>query len=136
MVAALIPHPREPRRYLVQQRLPGGSRPLLWEFPGGKVEEGEGEELALRRECQEELGVELEVGRLLSSTAHRYPDLSLELLLYEARILRGEPRCLGAQAVEFLTPEEMRARPFCEADLPLVEALASGRLKASGSQGG
>lgn len=128
MVAALIPHLSQPGRYLVQQRLPGGSRPLQWEFPGGKVEEAESDEQALMRECREELGVELEVGRALTSKVHQYPDLSVELVLYEARIASGEPQCLGAHALAFLAAEEMRSRDFCEADRPLVEALASGRL--------
>lgn len=118
----------EPRRYLVQQRLPGTSRANLWEFPGGKVEEGESDEFALVRECREELGIEIEVGVRRWSTTHEYDDLIVELLVYDAVILSGSPRPLGAQALAFSSGEEMRRLPFCEADLPLVEALARGAL--------
>jgi 8-oxo-dGTP diphosphatase len=124
VVAALIPDGEG--RYLCQQRLPGGSRALLWEFPGGKVEPGETDEAALARECREELAVELTVGARRWSTVHAYPDLQVELVLYEAVLAAGsgQPQCLGANALRFLTPAEMRGVPFCEADLPLIEALA------------
>ena len=129
MVAALIE--TAPHRYLVQQRLPGKSRALLWEFPGGKVEPGESDEDALVREAREELGVRLEVGPERFSVRHAYPDLTVDLHLYEARIVEGTPAPLGAHALRGATAEEMLAMPFCEADLPLLRQLASecqGRL--------
>ena len=129
VVAALIPQPGDGSRYLVQQRLPGGSRALLWEFPGGKVEAGETEQAALARECREELDVELEVGQRLWQGRHTYPDLTVELVLYAARLVSGEPRPLGAHALRFLTFGEMTALPFCEADVPLLEELVAGRLE-------
>src|SRR3954463_11224699 len=92
VVAALIPDPADPRRYLVQQRLPGKSRPLLWEFPGGKVEAGETDEQALARECQEELAVDLRVGPLRWETVHSYPDLEVALALYAAELVSGTPQ--------------------------------------------
>jgi|APLak6261675434_1056106.scaffolds.fasta_scaffold02374_3 8-oxo-dGTP diphosphatase len=126
VVAALIVDPKDPSRFLVQQRLPNKSRANLWEFPGGKVEPGETDEAALFRECVEELAVELNVGRRLWSTSHDYDDLSVQLELFAAEIRSGEPQCLGAQALKFCTPVEMQALPFCEADLPLLESLVSG----------
>ena len=129
VVAALLSQgTEEPRRYLVQQRLPHASRANLWEFPGGKGEEGESDEAALVRECREELAVEIAVGARRWSTTHQYDDLTVELLVYEATILSGVPQPLGAQALAFSSGNEMRALPFCEADLPLVEALARGAL--------
>lgn len=130
VVAALIPQPGDGSRFLVQQRLPGGSRALLWEFPGGKVEQGETEQDALARECREELDVELEVGPRLWVGRHTYPDLTVELMLYAARLVSGEPKPLGANALRYLTPAEMQALPFCEADIPLLEDLVAGRLEA------
>ncbi len=124
VVAALIPEPSHPERFLVQQRLPGKSRGLLWEFPGGKVEPGESDEAALARECREELAVELTVGARLWETEHSYPDLTVTLVLHAAALAGGEPKPLGAQELRFLTPAQMLALPFCEADLPLLRALA------------
>ena len=126
VVAALIVDPRDASRFLVQQRLPDKSRANLWEFPGGKVEPGETDEAALARECQEELAVELTVGRRLWSNNHAYEDLIVQLELFAAQIKKGEPQVLGAQAIRFCTPKEMQALPFCEADLPLLESLVSG----------
>jgi 8-oxo-dGTP diphosphatase len=123
VVAALIADPADPRRFLVQQRLPDKSRANLWEFPGGKVEAGESDAAALERECREELDVELQVGRRVWGTTHAYEDLTVTLELIEAAIVRGTPQALGAQAIRFCTPTEMRALPFCEADLPLIAEL-------------
>ena len=124
VVAALIAHPKGDR-FLIQQRLPGARRGLLWEFPGGKVEPGESDAEALVRECREELGIELSVGKRRWNGRHRYDDIDVELVLYEAEILRGTPAPLGAHALRFASLEEMRALPFCDADLPLLDALAS-----------
>ena len=128
VVAALIADPLDPGRYLVQQRLPGKSRPLLWEFPGGKVEPAETDEEALARECREELDVELEVGERVWHTSHSYADLQVELVLYRASIRGGEPKPLHAHALRWASGDEMRRLSFCEADLPLVALLARGAL--------
>jgi 8-oxo-dGTP diphosphatase len=129
VVAALIES--APGRFLVQQRLPGKSRALLWEFPGGKVEPGESDAQALVREAREELGVLLEVAEERFAVRHAYQDLTVDLHLYAARIVEGTPEPLGAHALRVATPKEMLRMPFCEADLPLLRALASegqGRL--------
>jgi 8-oxo-dGTP diphosphatase len=127
VVAALISHPAEPNRFLVQQRLPGSSRALLWEFPGGKVEPGETDEAALARECHEELAVTLEVQGRVAAAAHGYEDLAIDLVLYRARITYGTPAALGANELRWASVDEMKRLPFCEADLPLIEALATVR---------
>lgn len=126
VVAALIVDPADSTRFLVQQRLPTGSRANLWEFPGGKVEAGESDEAALARECREELEVDISVGRHLWRVGHEYPDLTVDLELYAARIESGTPKALGSQALRFCTPREMQALPFCEADVPLLEDLVRG----------
>ncbi len=128
VVAALLSGPGDDTRFLVQQRLPDKSRANLWEFPGGKVEPGETEEAALARECAEELGVEVAVGRKLWSTSHDYEDVTVALELFASRIVRGTPQPLGAQALKFCTPVEMQQLPFCEADVPLLAQLVSGEV--------
>ncbi|HYR56689.1 MAG TPA: (deoxy)nucleoside triphosphate pyrophosphohydrolase [Myxococcaceae bacterium] len=123
VVAALIASPVGSDRFLVQQRLPGARRGLLWEFPGGKVEQGESDEQALVRECREELGVELSVGQRRWTGSHRYEDLQVELAVYEAKIVSGSPSPLHARELRALSAHEMKSLPFCEADLPLLDAL-------------
>lgn len=116
-------------RVLVQQRPPGKSRGLLWEFPGGKVEAGESDEAALARECAEELGVPVEVGERLWSTVHRYPDLHVELLLYRASMpTDATPQPHDAHQLAWVELRELPSLPFCEADVPLLPLLASGRI--------
>jgi len=128
VVAALLAHPEREGVFLCQQRLPGGAQALLWEFPGGKVEPGEREQDALVRECREELDVEVAVDRRLWEGVHAYPELEVELILYSARLLSGEPKSLGAEALAWRTLAEMQALPFCEADVPLLEDLVAGRV--------
>lgn len=126
VVAALLPDPADSTRFLVQQRLPGASRGSLWEFPGGKVEPLECDEAALHRECREELCVEIGVGRRLAQTSHAYADLQVDLRLFAAVLRSGVPQPLHAQAIRFCTAAEMRGLAFCEADVPLLEALEAG----------
>jgi 8-oxo-dGTP diphosphatase len=101
-----------------------------WEFPGGKVEPGEAEEAALRREIAEELGCEIEVGRLLLRHAHGYPDLDVDLAFYEASFPAGaEPRPIGVAEIAWAAPGTLPAYDFLEADravLPDLERLAAG----------
>lgn len=114
---------------LVQQRPPGKSRALLWEFPGGKVEPGETDEAALARECREELDVEASVGPKLWETAHGYQDLRVELALYRCEIPPdATPRPLEAAQLAWVERSKLSALPFCEADLPLLPLLASGEI--------
>jgi 8-oxo-dGTP diphosphatase len=123
VVAALITSD-DGQRVLVQQRPPGKQRALLWEFPGGKVEAGEADDRALRREAVEELGVELAIGAERFHVTHAYPDLEVDLHLYQARILKGVPEARQpGQVLREVRLQELRSLRFCEADQPVVEAL-------------
>lgn len=120
VVAALI---WDGNRFLACQRPAHKARGLLWEFVGGKVESGETRQEALVRECREELGVTVEVGELFWDTTHRYPDLTVHLSLFHARILEGIPQLLEHHALRWVTTEEMDELDFCPADEPILERL-------------
>lgn len=120
VVAALI---RDGKRFLICQRPAHKARPLLWEFPGGKVEEGEDHAQALIRECEEELGVRLQVGKLFTQVEHRYPDIHIRLSLYEARVIAGQLTRKEHAAFAWIKAEEIRQYPFCPADEDILVLL-------------
>ena len=122
VVAALIERGGE---VLVARRKQEGERAGLWEFPGGKVEPGEGERAALARELREELGVRVQVGELYARLEHIYPDLQVELALYRATLHdREEPRPLTADELRWVPRRSLPGLPFCEADVPLLTQVA------------
>ena len=124
VVAAVI---RREGRILVTRRPDRPDRPGQWEFPGGKVEPGEPEEAALRREIAEELGCVLEVGPLLLRHHHDYPHLEVELAFYECRLPDGaEPRCLGVAALEWAAAGTLARYDFLEADRAVLADLERG----------
>ena len=120
VVAALI---WEGETFLICQRPAHKARGLLWEFVGGKVEPGETGEQALIRECREELGVTVAVGEVFLETVHAYPDLTIRLTLYSARIAEGRPRALEHRQLRWITPEEIPEYAFCPADREILEKL-------------
>ena len=120
VVAALI---WENGRFLACQRPAHKARGLLWEFVSGKVEPGESKEQALVRECREELGVTVAVGPVFLELTHAYPDLTVHLTLFHARIVEGRPQKLEHNDLRFLTPEESANYAFCPADQPILEKL-------------
>ena len=110
-------------RFLICQRGGGGSCANLWEFPGGKREAGETLEECLVRECREELGVEVAVGDCYFQTTHRYPERTVALSFYWARICAGSLQQRVHQAVRFVLPEELENYSFCPADETLIQRL-------------
>jgi 8-oxo-dGTP diphosphatase len=113
------------RRVLLQQRLPGRAMAGLWEFPGGKIEEGEQPEAALVRELREELGIETDLDSL-TPTAFASADNAgrhMLLLLYICRQWRGTPQPLDASAIVWVRPGEMHELAMPPADIPLIGLL-------------
>jgi len=112
-------------RVLLQQRAPGRAMAGLWEFPGGKVDEGERPEAALARELEEELGIAVAEGDLMPACFASAPlgASHMILLLYLCRRWQGEPRPLDASALRWEWPEQMRALAMPPADEPLVNLL-------------
>lgn len=131
VVAALI---RAGGQVLLTQRRPGRHLGLSWEFPGGKVEAGETDLEALKRELREELGVEVRVGSLCFETRHNYGTREMHLLVYRCRILEGEPRALDTHACEWVPEGRLMERSFLPADLPLVHGIVEGLVAHDGEE--
>ena len=108
---------------LIAQRPPGKWQAGRWEFPGGKLEAGESEEDAVRRELAEELGVRVDVAERLTGCRHDYGDRCVEMGLWLVLRHQGEPRGLDGQALRWVTPAQLREVDLLEADLPLLGVL-------------
>lgn len=124
VVAALI---WEGSRFLACQRPAHKARGLLWEFVGGKVEPGESREEALVRECREELGVTVAVGDIFMEVDHVYPDLTVHLTLFHAKIAAGVPQKLEHNDIRWMTTEEIDQYAFCPADEEILKRLKAER---------
>jgi len=109
---------------LIAQRPPGKWQAGRWEFPGGKLEAGEGEEQAVRRELAEELGIEVDVTHRIAGCVHDYGDRQVDMSLWLVLRHEGEPRGLDGQALKWVTVAQLPNEDLLEADLPLIPVLA------------
>jgi len=103
-------------RYLITQRRPSAALPLLWEFPGGRVEPGESDADALKREIRHRLDVEVETGELISFVTHPYESYVVDLYLYDCKIVGGEPRARNVHSFEWVKSNEFEQYEFTPAD--------------------
>ena len=124
VVAAVI---EQNGRFLVARRLAGTHLAGCWEFPGGKVHEGESREEALRREISEELNAGISNARRIFHTAHAYPERIVELHFYRGE-LTAEPHPMLGQELRWITREEFRALEFPPADAELIDGLVNASL--------
>ena len=120
VVAALIWHGD---KFMICQRPAHKARGLLWEFVGGKVEIGETKDQALIRECKEELNIILSVGDVFMDVVHEYPDLTVQLTLFNATIAEGEPEKLEHIDIKWITPSEIPEYDFCSADVEILAKI-------------
>jgi 8-oxo-dGTP diphosphatase len=129
VVAAVIE--REDRRLLIGQRRRNDTSPLKWEFPGGKVRDGEPPEAALARELQEELGVTLVKSIELGRVRHQYagtPD-ELEIRFFAAAIAESDLLPRTFEQIAWALPKELGNYDFLAANRELIAQLATGRIK-------
>ena len=121
VVAAVV---RAGDTILVTRRPDRADRRGQWEFPGGKVEPGESEPEALRREIREELGCDVEVGALLLRHVHAYPELEVELAFYAGALPPGAvPSAIGVAELAFAKVGTLAGYDFLEADRAVLEEL-------------
>ena len=129
VVAALI---LKNGKVLVCQRTRHQSMPLKWEFPGGKIEDGEQPRDALRRELEEELGIDAQIGEEVARIRHDYKNGgSVELRFYVVNEYTGEMENRIFRDVRWATWSELPSYDFLEADRELVKDLATGKIVPS-----
>jgi 8-oxo-dGTP diphosphatase len=109
-------------RYLVTRRQPGAHLAGVWEFPGGKCDDGEPLTLCMARELDEELGITVSVGAEIFTITHEYPDRRVELHFFECET-SDDPAPLLGQEMRWVTREELRDLDFPPADAELIQIL-------------
>lgn len=121
VVAALL---KDENKFLICQRPQTKARGLLWEFVGGKVEAGESRQEALKRECKEELDVEISVGKLFAQVLHEYPDITIRLSLFEAELTDGQKiRLIEHADAKWISADEIDDFEFCPADEEILAKI-------------
>jgi 8-oxo-dGTP diphosphatase len=129
VVAAVIE--RGDRRLLIGQRRRGDTSPLKWEFPGGKVKQGESDEVALARELSEELGATLIRSVPIGKVTHNYAETAtlLEIRFYAAELQSNELIANAFEQITWALPRELSEYDFLAANRELIANLATGRIK-------
>ena len=123
VVAAVL---EQDGKYLITQRRPTAVMPLLWEFPGGRVEEGEKDAIALARELQARMGIEVSIGDELFSVVKSYESYTVDFHVYLCDLVSEEVRRLRINDFRWVTSDELEDFPFPAADQETVEALLRG----------
>jgi len=109
--------------YLITQRRPTAVLPLLWEFPGGRVEEGETDAQALKREVLHRLGAEIECGKLISFVTHPYEHYAVDLFLYECRLVTSVLEARNVNAYRWVKSNDFDQYDFTPADEASMDKL-------------
>lgn len=120
VAAALI---KKGGKFLICQRPAHKTRGLLWEFVGGKLEKDESKEQALVRECKEELDITVKPEGVFMELVHEYPDMTVELTVFNASIESGEITLLEHNDAKWITPDEIAQYDFCPADKDILAAI-------------
>ena len=110
-------------KLLITQRHTNAHLGGLWEFPGGKREDDETFEECLVRELREELGVEVQVGKLFEEFTHAYPDKSVRLRFFLCELIEGEPEPIDCAAIQWISKSELTDYEFPAADARLLDKL-------------
>lgn len=125
VVAAVIEN--EENEILCALRSPKMSIPNMWEFPGGKVEEGEDLQEALEREIQEELSCEIEAQDVIKDHTHEYDSFIIQLIALRAKLIEGNPTAQEHSKLLWLHRENLPSLKWAPADIPAVELLMNNK---------
>jgi 8-oxo-dGTP diphosphatase len=120
VVGAMI---EEQGKYLITQRPPTASLPLLWEFPGGRVEVGETDPEALARELSEEMGIAVQVGERVIHVEHAYESYDIDFCVYRCRLAQGPIRHYRVHDHRWVRPDELDGYEFPAADEKTIAKL-------------
>ena len=119
---------RDRQRILIDRRLPEGELAGYWEFPGGKIEPDEDVVDCIKRELQEELAINVEVGDHLITIDHEYKTLKVSLIVHHCTHLSGEPQTIACSELRWVTVDELDSYQLPEANYQIVQALKSNNL--------
>ncbi len=117
-------------KILIDRRLPTGTLPGVWEFPGGKLEPGESATDCIAREILEELGLKVTVGEELMIINHSYPKFDIQLIVHHCQYLGGVPQLLACDEVRWVTVAELSDYEIPAANLEIVNELKSLPVKS------
>lgn len=125
VTAGIILHEQE---VLICQRHHSDPYGMQWEFPGGKVQDGEGLEASLRRELKEELGIDTRIGEEVYRLRHRYPDRYVEVAFFRVESYQGTVANHVFETIAWVPRKNLPGYNFLEADQELVESIAKGAI--------
>ena len=116
-------------KVFIAKRKPPGRMPGMWEFPGGKIEKGETPEQCLKRELQEEFGIDVVVGQYVGISIYQYDFYTVELIAYRIKTIAGEIRLNAHADTAWAEPKNLSGYEFVPADIPFVEMIRRGEIE-------
>lgn len=125
VTAAII---AERGKVFIARRKPTVKLGNLWEFPGGKVEDGETPEQCLKRELHEEFEIDVRIGKYLGTSVHEYEFGTIELMAYKTQVISGEFKLNDHVEIVWTSVDEINRFEFVAADLPFVEMIRRGEI--------
>jgi mutator protein MutT len=115
---------RDRQHILIDRRLPEGELAGYWEFPGGKIEPDEDVAACIKRELQEELAIEVEVGEHLITIDHEYETLKVKLIVHHCSHISGQPQAIACSEIRWVTVDALNSYQLPAANYQIVQALS------------